>query len=128
MPTTKLFLLIASASGMIAVILGAFGAHGLKNMIAPQLLTVWQTAVQYHFYHTFALLVVALVGIHIGGSHWLNLSGYLLIVGILMFSGSLYALALGGPRWLGPITPVGGLMFILGWLSLFIAVLKTHET
>jgi uncharacterized membrane protein YgdD (TMEM256/DUF423 family) len=123
--TAKLFLAIASASGLIAVVLGAFGAHGLKGRLDAAMLSAYETAVQYHFYHTLALLGLAVLMQRVGEKTLIMASGYLFIAGILLFSGSLYALALGGPRWLGPITPVGGLAFMAAWLLLLIAALRS---
>ena len=101
--------------------LGAFGAHALKARIDAEALSVWQTAVQYHFWHALGLLAVALAG----GGPWFKAAGWLLIAGILLFSGSLYALALGAPRFLGMIAPVGGLALILGWLAFAVAALRS---
>ncbi|BFM13882.1 DUF423 domain-containing protein [Maricurvus nonylphenolicus] len=120
----KLYLSLAAASGMLAVILGAFGAHGLRDKLSAELFSAYQTGVQYHFYHTLALLAVALLLEKYPLNMWLKTSGGLLLAGILMFSGSLYLLALGGPRWLGPITPMGGLCFIVAWACLLMAVVK----
>lgn len=106
------FLLLAAISGFIAVALGAFGAHGLKPMLSAQLYTVYTTAVEYQFYHTLALFGVALVRL----SHrCLNWAGWAFVAGILLFSGSLYLLALTGVHTLGAVTPVGGVAFLLGW-------------
>lgn len=124
MNLSKLYLLIAALSGFTAVALGAFGSHGLKARLSEASLAVWQTAVQYQFYHTLALLAVALL-MHRGLSNsWLIASGGLLLVGLLLFCGSLYWLALSGPRWLGPITPLGGLAFMCAWLCIAIYAFK----
>lgn len=120
----KVYLILAAASGGLAVVLGAFGAHGLRDKLSAELLNAYQTGVQYHFYHTLALLAVALLLEKYPLSLWLKTSGGLLLAGILMFSGSLYLLALGGPRWLGPITPLGGLCFIAAWVCLLVAAVK----
>ena len=101
--------------------LGAFGAHALKDRLSGEALSVWQTAVQYHFWHALALLAVALAG----SGPWFKAAGWLLIAGILLFSGSLYALTLGAPRFLGMIAPVGGLALILGWLAFAVAALRS---
>lgn len=118
-------LLIAAAglSGVLAVILGAFGAHALKARLAAELLAVWQTAVQYHFYHTLALLAAALLAHH-RPSVLLSASGFAFLLGLILFSGSLYWLALGGPRWLGPVTPLGGVAFMIGWALLAVTALS----
>ena len=118
----KLFILIAAANGFLAVALGAFGAHALKSRLPETLMSTYQTGVQYHFYHALALLGVGILLYRLpSASNLLLASGWLLIAGLLLFCGSLYLLALGGPRWLGPVTPLGGLCFLLGWLSLLLA-------
>ncbi len=117
----KPFLVIAGVSGLLAVMLGAFGAHGLKDKIDASLLSAFHTGVQYHFYHTLALLLVALWLVKFPQASALLWAGVAFIVGMLLFSGSLYALALGGPRWLGPVTPLGGISFMIGWLCVVIS-------
>ena len=99
--------------------LGAFGAHGLKVRLSPDMLGLWHTAVQYHAWHALGLLAV---GLSIE-SIWARAAGWLLVAGILLFSGSLYALALGAPRGLGIVTPLGGLAFIAGWIAFGIGVI-----
>jgi uncharacterized membrane protein YgdD (TMEM256/DUF423 family) len=111
----KLFITLASLSGMLAVVFGAFGAHALKGKLDDQALKVFETAVQYHFYHTFALLVVGVIALNQPQTVLLKSSGWLFVIGILVFSGSLYLLSLTGVRWLGAITPLGGLALIAGW-------------
>ena len=103
--------------------LGAFGAHALKTRLAPEMLGVWQTAVQYHFWHVLALLVTGLAA----QNAWNTAAGWLFVAGIVLFSGSLYALSLGGPSWLGPVTPLGGAAFILGWLALAVSFLAAPD-
>jgi uncharacterized membrane protein YgdD (TMEM256/DUF423 family) len=124
MQNVNYFLLLAAVNGFLAVALGAFGSHGLKSRLSEHYLSIWQTAVQYHFYHALALCVVGILWQRPVGNGWLNSSGYLFAAGILLFCGSLYWLALGGPRWLGPVTPVGGLCFLLGWLCLLMTALR----
>jgi uncharacterized membrane protein YgdD (TMEM256/DUF423 family) len=114
----KLFITLASLSGMLAVVFGAFGAHALKGKLDDQALKVFETAVQYHFYHTFALLVVGVIALNQPQTVLLKSSGWLFAIGILVFSGSLYLLSLTGVRWLGAITPLGGLALIAGWACL----------
>lgn|SRR4051812_27659711 len=113
----------AAIAGFAGVGLGAFAAHGLKARLAPEMLAVFETAVRYQIYHAFALLGAAW-----GWARWqrreFTLAGALFMAGILLFSGSLYGLALSGPRWLGPVTPVGGLAFLAGWLALGIGALR----
>lgn len=117
----KHFLLVAGFSGLVAVVLGAFGAHGLKGKVTPELLSAFQTGVQYQFYHTLALLAVALLLFRFPDLALLNWAGVAFVAGMLLFSGSLFALTFGGPRWLGPVTPVGGLCFMVGWVLLCIS-------
>lgn len=118
---TRFYIIIAAISGFLAVVVGAFAAHGLKKLLTPDMIEVIKTGVHYQMYHAIALLVVALLLIHKPASAGLKASGWAFILGSLMFSGSLYALAMGAPRWLGPITPLGGLCFLVGWMLLAIA-------
>ena len=119
---SKLYLLIAAVYGFLAVALGAFGAHGLKQKLSVDMLAVYQTGVQYHFYHTLALFGVALLMLQLPQSTALRWSALLFCIGIAIFSGSLYVLAISGIRWLGAITPLGGVAFLAGWIMLAIAV------
>ncbi len=114
----KLFITLASLSGMFAVIFGAFGAHALKGKLDDQAIKIFETAVQYHFYHSLALLMVGVIALSQSQTVLLKSSGWLFVVGILVFSGSLYLLSLTGVRWLGAITPLGGLALIAGWACL----------
>jgi uncharacterized membrane protein YgdD (TMEM256/DUF423 family) len=114
----KLFITLAAISGMLAVLFGAFGAHALKGRLDDQALNVFETAVQYHFYHTFALLMVGAIALSQPPTALLKSSGWLFVIGILVFSGSLYLLSFTGMRWLGAITPFGGLAFIAAWACL----------
>ena len=119
----KLFLTLGSISGALAVMLGAFGAHGLKDKLGEKMLANWMTGVEYHFYHTFALLVVGMLALKFQSGP-LSASGWSFAAGILIFSGSLYAMALTGITKLGAITPIGGLAFIAGWILLAVSVAK----
>ena len=121
----RFFLVIAAISGFFAVVIGAFAAHGLKKTLAPELIEVVKTGVQYQMYHALALLLVGLWLNHKPVVPGLKAGGLAFILGSLLFSGSLYALALGAPRWLGPVTPLGGLCFLIGWLLLAIAAWRT---
>lgn len=123
---SRFFLVIAAIGGFFAVVIGAFAAHGLKQTLAPEMLEVVKTGVQYQMYHALVLLLVGLWLSHKPAAFGLKASGLAFILGILMFSGSLYALALGAPRWLGPITPLGGLCFLIGWLLLLTAAWRTR--
>ncbi len=117
----RFFLMIAAVSGFFAVVIGAFAAHALKQILAPEAIEVVKTGVQYQMYHALALLLVALWLSHKPTTAGLKAGGLAFILGSLLFSGSLYALALGAPRWLGPVTPLGGLCFLIGWLLVAIA-------
>ncbi|SFC13006.1 Uncharacterized membrane protein YgdD, TMEM256/DUF423 family [Microbulbifer thermotolerans] len=120
----RLYLLIAALLGGSGVILGAFGAHGLRGKVTEHLLEAYKTGVQYQMIHALALFGVALLLQHWNEKTALYVSGGLFTIGVVFFSGSLYWLTLGGPRWLGPMTPLGGLMMIGGWVALFVAALS----
>lgn len=115
------FLFLAALSGVLAVGLGAFGAHGLKGRVSADLLAVYQTGVLYHLVHTLALLGVAILLYQIPASTLIKVGGWAFLVGILLFSGSLYLMTFTGARWLGAVTPLGGVGFIVGWLMLALA-------
>lgn len=117
----RVFFLIAGISGFLSVGIGAFAAHGLKKILTPEMIETVKTAAQYQMYHALALLVIALLLVQKPSVRGLKASGWAFILGTLMFSGSLYSLALGGPRLLGPITPLGGLCFLIGWILLAIS-------
>ncbi|MDG2332602.1 MAG: DUF423 domain-containing protein [Myxococcota bacterium] len=108
--------IIAALSGALAVLAGAFGAHGLRDRVTPEQLGAWTTACQYHLIHSVVLLALALYATT--GDKEIRLPASLFLLGTLLFSGSLYLLVLTPMRWLGPITPVGGLLLIAGWVSL----------
>ena len=125
----KLFIQLAALNGALAVMIGAFGAHALKARLTPELLSVYETGVQYHFWHSLALLAVGLLAFQLPDSRALMASGIAFIVGIILFSGSLYLLASTDIRQLGfmpvgLITPFGGMSFIIGWLLLLISSFK----
>jgi uncharacterized membrane protein YgdD (TMEM256/DUF423 family) len=113
----RLFFLTGSLSALVAVALGAFGAHGLRGRLAPEMLGVFEIGVRYQMYHALALLAVAWAS-----SRWPGpgpvAAGWLFVAGTAVFSGSLYLLSLTGLRWLGAITPLGGAALLLGWLAL----------
>ena len=122
----KTFFIIGAILGGLAVAFGAFGAHGLKNIVTPERLETFETAVRYQMYHSLGLLALAWAI-----SHWpeqaklLAIGGWLFLVGVILFSVSLYALVLSGITWLGAITPLGGVAFVAGWLCAVIAVWKS---
>lgn len=119
---SKLFLILGSLNAMLAVLLGAFGAHALRARLSGEMMAIYHTANQYHFYHALGLLGVGLVAAHLPESTSVKWSGWLMLFGIVVFSGSLYVLALSGVRWLGAITPIGGTAFIIAWLVLAVGV------
>jgi uncharacterized membrane protein YgdD (TMEM256/DUF423 family) len=119
----RTFLLVGAILGFVGVALGAFGAHGLRSRLSPELLAVFETGVRYQMYHVFAVLIVAAAIGHIGPARFLTIAGWCFVAGILVFSGSLYALALTGVGVLGAITPIGGLLFLIGWGSLAVFAL-----
>lgn len=125
----KRLIIIASVFGILAVILGAFGAHALKSQLDPAGLEVWKTAVSYHFYHTLALLFVSILPA--SNDKVVNMSAWFFSLGILFFSGSLYLIStkeilnIKQLSVLGPLTPIGGLFFILGWFSLITIAVKS---
>ena len=118
---TQLFLIAGALYGATGVLLGAFGAHALASRLSASSASSWDTAVQYQLVHALALVGVGVLG-RLAGTQLLPLSltvsGWSFIIGVLFFSGSLYALALEGPRLVGPVTPVGGVAFVVGWLAL----------
>jgi uncharacterized membrane protein YgdD (TMEM256/DUF423 family) len=130
----KLMLFIACISGASSVALGAFGAHILKSMLTADQLNIYETAVRYQFYHSLALLanglLIVYAGQHANSMIWSTISAYAFIAGLLLFSGSLYLIIamqyhqISTPWWIGMLTPLGGLCFILGWISLAVAAWK----
>jgi uncharacterized membrane protein YgdD (TMEM256/DUF423 family) len=110
------WLAVAAIYGAVAVIAGAFGAHGLRATLSPEQLSAWNTATLYHLLHSVALLALGLYGATTGRS--VALPGVLFAAGVLLFSGSIYGLVLTSQRWLGPVTPIGGVLMIAAWLSL----------
>ncbi|MEK7768209.1 MAG: DUF423 domain-containing protein [Pseudomonadota bacterium] len=116
MPRT--FLMLGAINAFLCVAFGAFGAHGLKQTLSVDMLAVYQTGVQYHFYHALGLIAVGLVLLHLPKSRPVVLSGWLMLTGIVLFSVSLYALSLTGIRGLGMVTPFGGVAFLSAWALL----------
>ena len=123
-PAARLLLASGAAAALLAVALGAFGAHALKARLSPDMLAVWHTGVEYHVFHALGLLAIGIVAIQLPGSALLRWSGWLMLAGIVLFSGSLYLLALSGERWLGAVTPVGGILFLAAWALFVTAAIK----
>lgn len=121
----KVFVVLGSIGALLSVALGAFGAHGLKNILSPQMLANYQTGVQYQMMHALGLICIGIITKWLGPSTILHSAGWLLLAGIIIFSGSLYILSITGITKFGAITPIGGVAFILGWLCLIIAVWKS---
>lgn len=118
------FLRVAATLGGLAVVIGAFGAHGLKARLTPELLEIYETGVKYHFYHALALLALACGPAPLWSSRLTSVGAWAMVIGILVFSGSLYLLAITNTRWLGAITPIGGVSFIIGWALIALAAGK----
>ncbi|MBD2005644.1 MULTISPECIES: DUF423 domain-containing protein [Cyanophyceae] len=122
---TRIFLSIAAILGATSVAFGAFAAHALREKLTERATEIFETGARYQMYHALALLMVALLLSRAEAAHSsLVAAGYAFIVGVALFSGSLYALSLTGVKWLGAITPLGGVAFIVGWGCLFVAVLR----
>jgi uncharacterized membrane protein YgdD (TMEM256/DUF423 family) len=120
---SKTIIMAAAIFMALAVIIGAFGAHSLKQHLTEELLQTYKTGVEYHFYHALGLLLIGAISLYMP-SGLLNWSAFFMGLGIIIFSGSLYLLAMTGIRWIGAITPIGGMSFIVGWLLLFFAAWK----
>ncbi|MGG0538250.1 DUF423 domain-containing protein [Priestia aryabhattai] len=120
----KLFLTIGAINAMLAVALGAFGAHGLEGKISEKYLEVWKTGVQYQMFHAIGLFVIAFLLSKFPQSSLLTASGWIMFAGIVLFSGSLYVLSTSGIKVLGAITPLGGVAFIVAWILIVVAAVK----
>ena len=120
------FIIAGAVNAAIAVIFGAFGAHALKERLTEKYLAIWETAVQYQMFHALGLIIIGILmsSSLLGPITQLNWAGYLLLAGIIIFSGSLYVLSFTGIGILGAITPIGGVAFIAGWIMLIVAALK----
>ncbi|GIV96750.1 MAG: membrane protein [Herpetosiphonaceae bacterium] len=117
----RLFFALGALFAFLGVAAGAFGAHSLRERLSPAMLDVFETGVRYQMYHAFGLMMIAWAQSRWSGAS-LNVSGWLFVAGILLFSGSLYLLSVTGIRWLGAVTPFGGLAFLAGWISLALIV------
>lgn len=124
MDTARLILGLGAAAGLLGVAMGAFGAHALRATLGPQALAVYQTAVQYHLVHALGAVLAALAAALAPESPWPRLAGALMLLGVVLFSGGLYAFALGGQRAFAALAPFGGAAFLLGWLALAATALR----
>lgn len=120
------FITLGCISAAVGVAAGAFGAHGLKNLLIPEMLAIYETAVRYQMYHAFGLIVVGFVEAQFRNAK-IRLAGWSFVAGTILFSGSLYALTLTNMRWLGAVTPIGGVAFIAGWLLLAFSFLRREK-
>lgn len=122
----QFFIIAGAINAFIAVALGAFGAHALKEKLSEKYLAIWETAVQYQMYHAIGLIVIGILmsASILGPVSQLNWAGYLMLAGIVIFSGSLYVLSLSGVGILGAITPIGGLAFLVAWILVILAAVK----
>lgn len=120
------FVAAGALFGLVAVAAGAFGAHALEARLDARMLAVWETAAKYQFYHALALMACAWLSTQTP-SKWARAAGWAFVAGVLIFSGSLYVMALSGIKWLGAITPLGGLTMIAGWFCCFMAALQLKE-
>ena len=123
----SVFLFLGALSALIGVGMGAFGAHGLKATLSPEILAVYQTGVSYQMWHALGLIGIALMRLQVPESKLLSWAGSLMFIGILLFSGSLYLLAILNLTWLGMITPIGGVSFLIAWLLIAIFALKKQH-
>ncbi len=122
----KTFLILGSLNALLCIAFGAFGAHGLKRILSADMLAVYHTGVQYHFYHAFGMIIIGLLLLHFPKSRLIPVSGWLMLIGILLFSFSLYVLSLTEMRGLGIITPFGGVSFLSAWGLLIYALWKEN--
>lgn len=120
----KLFIIIGAINAFLSVALGAFGAHGLEGKVEPKYLEIWKTGVQYQMFHAAGMILVGILIGQVQASSMLNWSGWMMLIGTIIFSGSLYALTLSGIKVLGAITPIGGVAFLAGWVLLVLAAMK----
>ncbi|OEH93253.1 DUF423 domain-containing protein [Bacillus solimangrovi] len=120
----KTFMILGSVNAFLSVALGAFGAHGLEGKLSERMITIWEKGVNYQMFHSIGLFVVALASSKITNSALMTWSGWLMFVGIILFSGSLYVLSTTGITKLGMITPLGGVAFLIAWTLLAIAAFK----
>lgn len=120
----KTFIILGAVNAFLSVALGAFGAHGLENKLEPKYLEIWKTGVQYQMFHALGLLAIGIISGKVGASSLLSWSGWLMLIGIILFSGSLYVLSTSGIKVLGAITPFGGVAFLVSWVLLILFSIK----
>ncbi|MGE6257809.1 DUF423 domain-containing protein [Heyndrickxia sporothermodurans] len=120
----KTFIIIGAINAFLSVALGAFGAHGLEGKLEPKYLEIWKTGVNYQMFHALGLLAIGIIAGNIQGSSLMFWSGWLMFIGIILFSGSLYILSLTKVGILGAITPLGGVAFLVAWVLLIVAAVK----
>jgi uncharacterized membrane protein YgdD (TMEM256/DUF423 family) len=121
----KTFIIIGAINAFLSVALGAFGAHALEGKISQKYIDTWNTGVLYQMFHSIGILIVGVLAGNIAASSMLNWSGWLMLIGIVLFSGSLYVLSLSGIKVLGAITPLGGVAFLIAWVLLIITAVKS---
>lgn len=121
----RLFFSLASLLGALGVALGAFGAHAMRGRVAEEMLANYQTGIRYHFYHTLALFAVVIAIQRWPNSNLAVIAGWLFIIGVVIFSGSLYVMTFTGLRWLGAITPIGGVSLIAAWICLLLTAWRS---
>ena len=109
---------IGAVMALVSVAAGAFGAHGLRETLEPRAMEIFETAARYQMYHALGLIAIGMLARGVKHRRWLNIAGFAMLVGIVVFCGSLYGLALGAPSILGAVAPIGGTAFMLGWLAL----------
>lgn len=120
----KLFIILGAINAFLSVALGAFGAHGLEKVVEPKYMEIWKTGVQYQMFHATGLLIIGVLLGKLPASALLSWSGWLMLIGIILFSGSLYVLTVTKIGMLGAITPFGGVSFLIAWALLIVAAVK----
>ncbi len=120
----KLFIIIGAVNAFLAVALGAFGAHGLEGRVEPKYLEIWKTGVTYQMFHAIGILIVGILLGNLPANSLLSWSGWLMLIGVVLFSGSLYVMTLTKISILGAITPLGGVSFLVAWVLLIVAAVK----
>ncbi len=120
------FVFLSALFAFVGVAMGAFGAHGLKNVLSADSMHVYQTAVHYQLWHALGIGLIAIFIQQNPGAHLLLWAGWFMVAGIVLFSGSLYILSINDTRWLGIVTPIGGLAFLIAWVLLGLSALKFH--